>query len=311
MKFRNLTPCAALAFDFHGHFDQPFHVVVLRATFTLGPDGRLRFARDQRPLVMADEHHGEPGASSPRRESDLCPLKPRADVVVTGHAWAPGGVASPSWLTSLRVGAMHKVARVTGARGWRRDGGGWHLEDPTPTVKVPLRYELAHGGPVDAPWDHRVQGNPLGVGARPHALGDDVRWIPAPQFESVDRPVTAPGAALDPVGFGPLGRSWHPRLALAGTYDDRWRDERWPSIPDDFDFGFYNGAPGDQQMAGMLDGNESVTLHGLWPDGPLETRLPGHHAFALLRFEDGEIVPMPMRLDTLEIDTDARTFDLV
>ena len=48
------------------------------------------------------------------------------------------------------------------------------------------------------------------------------------------------------VGLGAVGRWWQPRLALAGTYDDSWKQTRWPGLPEDFDFGYWNCAPEDQ-----------------------------------------------------------------
>jgi len=44
MEFRNLTPYPAMAFDALDQHDQRFHVVVMRLTFTLQPDGQLLLA---------------------------------------------------------------------------------------------------------------------------------------------------------------------------------------------------------------------------------------------------------------------------
>ena len=45
------------------------------------------------------------------------------------------------------------------------------------------------------------------------------------------------------VKLGALGLS---PPALAGTYDDSWKQTRWPGLPEDFDFGYWNCAPEDQ-----------------------------------------------------------------
>jgi hypothetical protein len=90
----------------------------------------------------------------------------------------------------------------------------------------------------------------------------------APQIEPPEAPITAlvmaqnPEGDLDaramtevaasyphaPVGFGVVGRAWAPRLIRAGTYDQAWLDQRWPNLPKDFDFGYWNEAPEDQQI---------------------------------------------------------------
>jgi hypothetical protein len=41
-------------------------IVAVKATFDIEPDGALALADEQRPLLLAPEHHGQPGASSVR-----------------------------------------------------------------------------------------------------------------------------------------------------------------------------------------------------------------------------------------------------
>jgi hypothetical protein len=108
-----------------------------------------------------------------------------------------------------------------------------------------------------------------------------------------------------PAGFGPLGKAWAPRLAKAGTYDQAWLDERHPHLPNDFDFGFWNGAPQDQQIA-FPDLSSECRLYteNLVPGGgPMAVELPPHRAYALMRFEDGLVLPNPMHVDLIELDT--------
>jgi Uncharacterized protein conserved in bacteria (DUF2169) len=51
-----------------------------------------------------------------------------------------------------------------------------------------------------------------------------------------------------PVCFSAVGRAWLPRRQLAGTYDDAWLKTQWPLPPLDFDDGYWNCAPQDQQV---------------------------------------------------------------
>jgi hypothetical protein len=50
------------------------------------------------------------------------------------------------------------------------------------------------------------------------------------------------------MGFGPIAPHWHPRLQLAGTYDDRWQTGRRPLPPADFSPEYFNVAPSDQRL---------------------------------------------------------------
>lgn len=299
MQLVNHTPCPALAFEGRAVGDEPFHVVVLRGTWALPREGRARMTPEQAPLVMADVFYGEPGASSPREESDLAPYKPRADVVVVGEARAPGGVAATSWPVSVRVGSMVCALRVTGPRAWARDGDGWRLADPVACLAVPLRYERAFGG---ARGDDRFAQNPVGVGYVGAGVADDVARVEAPQIESIEDPVTELGRVYAPRGLGPLGRAWAPRLARAGTYDDAWLSRTWPALPPDFDFAYWNCAHPDLTARGFLRGDEEVELVGLHHDGPRRFRLPDVWTYALVHDEDGDATPHPMKLDTLVLD---------
>ncbi|WP_118184455.1 DUF2169 family type VI secretion system accessory protein [Paraburkholderia phosphatilytica] len=152
--------------------------------------------------------------------------------------------------------------------------------------------------------------------------------IPAPQIEEWDSPIESPVFAkhplapidaarmaevaasygVAPVGLGVVGRAWAPRLMAAGTYDEAWRADRWPHLPLDFDFGYWNGAPADQQIA-WPDNGISFELANLAAPahtcvGFLRARLPEHRALVALRFESGAIAPVPMRADTVFIDAE-------
>ncbi|CDH06210.1 conserved hypothetical protein [Xenorhabdus bovienii str. oregonense] len=46
------------------------------------------------------------------------------------------------------------------------------------------------------------------------------------------------------------------------------------------------------------------------PGGTLHVTLPGHRPFMLLRMHEGALLPVPMRLDTLILDSEALTLHL-
>ncbi|ARU21618.1 multidrug-efflux transporter protein [Ralstonia solanacearum] len=89
MEFINHTPFPALAFAGVDQRGQEFHVVVLRQTLTWNDAGEMLFSEAQQPLCEADEFFGADMQGSVRQESDLCPFKPRCDVIVNATAYLP------------------------------------------------------------------------------------------------------------------------------------------------------------------------------------------------------------------------------
>jgi hypothetical protein len=125
---------------------------------------------------------------------------------------------------------------------------------------------------------------------------------------------------VEPRAFGPIGRTWQPRLARAGTYDNDWLCERAPLPPADFSDRYYNAAPDDQQVEGYLRGDEEVRLTNLHPTHSYLTFfLPGLRLRAIVASagsEDGDLSGMSLRevnvnLDTLWVDADALQLALV
>ena len=117
------------------------------------------------------------------------------------------------------------------------------------------------------------------------------------------------------MSFGPVGRTWRPRLRLAGTYDKKWLKTRAPLLPEDFDEAYYNCAPVDQQIDGYLRGDEEVRVQNMHSEhSDLRFRLPGIRVRALLdrtALDGSGFEEIPMNLDTLWVDMEARQFVLV
>nr|WP_279627415.1 DUF2169 domain-containing protein [Xenorhabdus kozodoii] len=202
-------------------------------------------------------------------------------------------------------------------------------DEASPRLKESARLTAAqrqqHPDGENAPLAHSTcETNPLGIGfITPwYAEAKQLTRYPAPRITRSDAPFTiehftaqlngtlpSDTPACQPQGMGFIGRPWLPRRALAGTYDDNWLEHRHPYLPKDFDFGYWNGAPADQQID-WPETDITLTLSGLTPDGHLHVRLPGHRPFLLLRMHNGVLLPVPMRLDTLLIDSDAMTVHL-
>jgi len=303
MRIKNYTPFPMLCYEGRGVEDAPFDTVVVRATLDLGKHRVLRLAQEQTPLAFKDEYLGEPVQSSVRSESDLAPAKPCADIIVIGSARAPGGAKLPSWPVRVKVGDLEKHLRVTGQRAWVRGEGGFTLTDPEPCTEVPMRYELAFGG-VARHGDRELayESNPLGVGFAPSFSLEGNDRIEAPRIEDPQDPVTEFGKTYRPEGVGVWGRTWPPRLGYAGTYDDTWKQERWPKLPLDFDFMYWNCAHPDLIAPGLLRGDEEILLAGFDPEGERRYRLPGHTVFVLLERAPNQAESRTMFVDTLVLD---------
>lgn len=318
-EHRNHTPFPSQCFQAVDQHGEVFHVVVLRIVFdmtALASDGSLAHAAEQGALAAQDAWSGEPNLSLPLWESDFAPYKPRCDVLVCHAAsrppqpgetrWAAG--VAVQWLdeeedeTPREVTALKHIG-VTGPRRFKRSGVG----APQAVAEVPIDWRLAAGG-IDDP------SNPLGIGS-----GDERRdGQLAPQFEpSIDEAQGAM-ATQRAVGLGCVARTWLPRRARAGTYDNEWLARQWPLPPEDFDFGYWNCAPDDQQIA-FPPPAASVHLLNLhpplasdaarrWsppPAGRWSGRLPADEPFVLWRLHSGAMVDKPLNLDTLVVDLQA------
>lgn len=252
-------------------------VVVVKGTFAIPDDGgEARLADEQMPLVMADTFTGEPGLSAPIYESDYCLTKPYCDVLLNGSAWAPRGRRSERVRVGLRVGPIHKEIDVVGDRVWERGlPGGPRPSAPMPFETMPISYDRAYGG-VDDSNPERIASyvqNIVGVGYQPRRPSSEILGRPVPNTEEPGRPVTSVNGSYRSMSFGPLGRNFPPRPDFAGTYDQRWLDETFPFLPDDFDYRYFQSAPPDQQMP-YPRGGEEVELKNLTANGGVRFRLP-------------------------------------
>jgi len=112
-----------------------------------------------------------------------------------------------------------------------------------------------------------------------------------PNLEDPHHPIRAPEDRPQPAGFGFVAPSWEPRKSLAGTYEEKWRRERAPFLPYDFDPRFFNAAHPDLICRGHLRGGEPVEVVNASPKGPLRFRLPGVDLASTVRIGGKEETP--------------------
>jgi hypothetical protein len=272
--------------------------VVCKATFDLVP-GEARLRPTPEPPHEQDIPWEAPYPRSLRAATDLIPIKPNVDVVLTGHAYAPGGRAARSVIARLVVGSFEKAVEVVVDRYF--DAAG-KLHEAHPFTHMPLVYERAAGGP--GTW------NPVGIRVGQRDAHGNISLpnllVPGTQVLSPDRLFIAP------TGFGPIPADWPSRVEKLGRRSPRdlppdWRGQ---SVPDDIGRDYFNVAPLDQQIE-LLHENEVITLENLLAAHPsLTTRLPGLRPSATLEVR-GAAAAISVRLDTLHIDTDRATCTLI
>jgi hypothetical protein len=288
-------------------------VVVVKGTFDILPDGSTRLAEKQEEPLYGPVYVGEPGKSSIIHEADFVHSKRNTDILLNGHAYAPGSKPLRRVEVAMTVGSLTKRLLVFGDRRWESGPlGGLSISSPEPFLKIPLTYERAFGG-----WDtrsedaseHRLEPrNPIGTGfaTRREHLVDQL----LPNVEDPRRPIGSWKDRPYPAGFGAIASYWTPRKEYAGTYDDRWMKERFPEWPEDFDIRFFQTAPEDQQAPGFLRGGEPVELVNLHPDGVLAFSLPRITLGFTTRFGK-EQVHHPAKLHTVILEPDGPRLILV
>jgi hypothetical protein len=184
------------------------------------------------------------------------------------------------------------------------------MSSPEPFETMPLMWERAYGG-VDPVSDGDAEvRNPVGVGyfARGGEGPQGDQWVPNLEDPShliarwTDRP--------PPACFAPIAAHWEPRRSYAGTYDERWQEERAPYLPADFDPRFFQVAPPDLVATEPLEGGELVVVEGASPSGVLRFRLPVVDV-SLTYVVDGASEVRPVVLDTVVIEPDLDRLQLV
>jgi hypothetical protein len=193
-----------------------------------------------------------------------------------------------------------------------------------------LLNEACYSNPIGCGWiDERY------IGALRRARHPVPSTMPGPQIEYPDLPIRTPALLRQPTGphtseqmaklaaaypertagLGCVGRAWTPRIQHAGSYNATWLAERWPHLPKDFQFDYWNGAPADQQIAFPPPDTAFVLQHLCSPEhaptGQIRFALPGHRVYAMVRPARARALPLPFRIDTLIVDARAMTLSVL
>ncbi len=272
-------------------------VLVVKSSFSIVPGGLATPLGDQLPL-LGDIHYDDDLEASLSHASDFAPFKPRADILLVGHAYPPLPRARVVNVQLYFGTALSVALAAIGDREWQ----GGQPSEPKPFARIPLRYERAFGGPGFA-------ANPVGIGTI-----DGIPGARLPNLERPDRLIRSQGEMPQPICFGPVPASWAARRAKLGTYDEVWLRERWPYFPRNFDWSYFNVASAEQQIA-YPRGDEEFHLGGVHPQMQVVSgRLPGlvPRAFAQLGGEQHyRFREITLHLDTVLFDADAMQMSLV
>lgn len=287
-------------------------VFVVKATLRILEGQKAVLLEEQPDFLLADIFHAEANVASLRQESELVPFKPHTDVTFHACACSPEQKTLESWPVHVRIGKVRSHGfHVFGARQWQPTRGltrrRWALSSIEPMTSLPLKYEYAFGGIARTSEDDETSHNfnPVGCGLLSDFMLAEGTMVNAPQIGlAAEFAAIAPDKEMTVCGLGPLTKSWLPRLALAGTFDNAWKTERHPQMPDDHNQGFWNGAPLPLQIAPWLRGNETIEVMGLRHDPrPYQFALPDAAIIATTICDgDSDVLLHRLNLDTVHCD---------
>lgn len=309
---KHLVAEVAVALDVSG---REHVVVVAKGTWSIPSAGQRPRPLTPQPIVMTDEFYGEPGESPLRCGHDFARFKPRCDVIFDASAHAPDGEPTRRMDVEVKVGTMTKRVRVHGRRRWQRLLGVNAMTDAEPFNTMPLHHGLAFGGTRwydkgDEKLCEAWLSNPAGVGYAGRKTVGQIHGELAPSLEDPRKSVSSPSGDYAPVALSPLAPHWSPRRELAGTYDDAWRENVFPLLPEDFDEAHHQVAPLDQRID-YPTGGEAVMLKGiLAAQSQLSFSLPRLTLHGELMRTDDSIVPLDLHADTLFFETEQGRFSV-
>lgn len=306
LQLKNNTPFAANLALFPDKDGVDSLYIIASATFKIGRKWIL--ADEQVPPCAEDEYWGDdPETSSLKYASAFHIGKPSSDIIMLGHAHAPEGKKVSQQDVTLSVGNVNKTVRVFGDRQWQ----GGAISSPQTFESMPLIYERAFGG-IHRDGEEILSAelrNLVGCGYLGKQKAKMLDGLPVPNIEDPKQLLKQAGDIVQPAGFGAISPNWQPRVAYAGTYDEKWQTSRAPYLPTDFDSRFFNVAHPDLIYPGYLQGGEPVHISGVHPMGKIQFTLPVIGLTA--RVYIGKRVETPVfNLETLSIDTDEMKISL-
>lgn len=305
LGFVNATPFTAIAHPVTEASGRKVVVVIVKGTFESRRGALVR--AEPRPVRMNDTPNDDSNPwSSFRYASDLCAQKRGADVMVVGEAISARPVVAMD--VAVKVRALTAPLRVHGPRVYYASVGQVVVGPAAAVERVPIVYEKAYGGAI-AETQRIEERNPSGVGfaARPA----DLVGRPAPQIEHPANPIRSAADRPDPAGYGPIASHWSPRRERAGTFDDRWKQERFPLMPLDFDLRYNNVANPALWLDEPLRPGDPVGVIGMSTEGIWSFAIPRLPVLFHARFDGAQAVSLQPEIDTLVLEPGEQRLEIV
>ncbi|MDD6088902.1 MAG: DUF2169 domain-containing protein [Desulfovibrionaceae bacterium] len=174
---------------------------------------------------------------------DLGMPKPKAEWLLAGEAIQPGGIPAAGLAVRVSVHTSARTFIVTG--DCRDDGRG--LPKPKPFAHMPMDWHHACGGTENPP-------------------GKKYPYLPniTDDARNISRIVC------------PCARDARMAAFFSGTYDHAWLRTRWPGVPDDFDWSYYNLAQPEQRLPSFFQGTEAIEIMNMHAAVPhILSHIPG------------------------------------
>lgn len=307
MKLSSDLPITHMGFA-HWHTDDTeVGIIIAKACFTLSSDGTTQPQTPPPDLEMADKYEADPSNSALLFEQDIAPQKRKTDLVIRGSARSFEAEPLPGWTVAVEIAdVLHHGFVVRGPSVWEKQRSRWHLSEPDPVPTVPMSYAVAYGGSFgeDGKKEFFDQ-NPAGIGFISQTAASHLQQLPAPQIGLQAEFMTGdPFATMSVQGTMPMAKTWLPRRALAGTFDDTWKRTRHPRMPKDYDLAFWNISHPRLQIKSHLEGDETISLTGLSHlRHTFALQLPGEKL--VVRSKSNSDAPdIAMTLDTVDVDVE-------
>ncbi|MCJ8315040.1 MAG: DUF2169 domain-containing protein [Saccharospirillaceae bacterium] len=269
--------------------------LIVKGTFTLVPNDIA--VQVESLMVTGDIFEGFNPNKGLIYESDFAYYKQGADLLLKGSCYTPDQKAMRQCEVSFAVGGNSRTLTVVGDRYALPSMMGESLSEPEPFNTMPISFENSYGG-LD------FEKNTVGKGLEANKEG--IKWMSNVYDSSLGE--------KEPASFLPFNRAWSQRAKNLGTYDEKWQQDRWPWLPEDFDWVYFNAAHESLQVDGFLNGDESITCKNMHPQfSNFECHLPKvlPRCFVVEPDVDEEFKEIVLSLDTLYVDMDTQQLQLV
>jgi len=308
MLGENSTPFRAIAFEHYHRNGRPMGVIAVRASYDLFPDGTLQLKEDQ-GIVLSDEYEGDQLKTPLLRASDIIPFKPNTDITIIGYTYPPRGERSSFWRFGIGIEKISVAFCCHGLRRWlpyrgKNDGKCWRMSETQPVDRVPLDYRFCSSDYVaGSPYNAEILDNPLGSPVLDPKISPRDTEVAVAMITHDGDLVINPFTQVRIAGTAPIAPYWKLRRRFAGSYDKAWEQEKYPLLPEDFDYLFYQTACPGMIWRGFMRGDETITLRQMTCGyDVVRFQLPQIQPFARINWLDDRQIALSLNFDGLHCD---------